>query len=220
MHCGGPAAAARTASCTSVPQAQLPPPLLHALYEALAFPSALDDAGVAAAASAAARALRARGYDLGESGRFPGLYKLLASGDAATRAEVRARGGHRPVSVGRTWAEARRTLLDRQGWVVCGQMWGDTATRAEMVERGPWTNCQLQSLEWLALPTLPHLSVYLALTLSPLAPFPPLPSLCTDALGGPGAWNLRQLGGRRGLQPGRRHCRLARGTAGWHRRWK
>ena len=78
---------------TAVPQAPLPPPLLHALYEALAFPSALDDAGVAAAASAAARALRARGYDLGESGRFPGLYKLLASGDATTRAEVRGEEG-------------------------------------------------------------------------------------------------------------------------------
>lgn len=83
-----PAATVCTACRSAVLQALLPPPLLHALYEALAFPSALDDAGVAAAASAAARALRARGYDLGESGRFPGLYKLLASGDAATRAEV------------------------------------------------------------------------------------------------------------------------------------
>ena len=84
---------------------------------------------MAAAASAAARALRARGYDLGESGRFPGLYKLLASGDAATRAEVRARGG-----VGGTHSELG-------------------GTRAEMGEKGPWTDGQLQNLELLALPT-------------------------------------------------------------------
>ena len=51
-------------------------------------PVSLDDSGVATAAAAAASAIRARGYDLGESGRFPGLYKLLAHEDAAVRAEV------------------------------------------------------------------------------------------------------------------------------------
>ena len=73
-----------------LPQAGAPPlRLLCAIYEALSDPTALDDSGVAAAAAAAARALRARGYDLGESGRFPGLYKLLAHDDVAVRAEVR-----------------------------------------------------------------------------------------------------------------------------------
>ena len=36
----------------------------------------------------AARILRSRGFDLGESGRYPGHYKLLASEDSAARAEV------------------------------------------------------------------------------------------------------------------------------------
>ena len=62
--------------------------LLCALYEAMSDPVSLDDSGVATAAAAAASAIRARGYDLGESGRFPGLYKLLAHDDAAVRAEV------------------------------------------------------------------------------------------------------------------------------------
>ena len=74
---------------SSLFQAATPPlRLLCALYEAISDPVSLDDSGVATAAAAAAFALRARGYDLGESGRFPGLYKLLAHDDAAVRAEV------------------------------------------------------------------------------------------------------------------------------------
>ncbi|KAG1656407.1 hypothetical protein FOA52_009385, partial [Chlamydomonas sp. UWO 241] len=90
---------------------QTPPTqLLCALYEGLSFPGLLEDAVVAGGVARAACTLRASGYDLTESGRFTGLYKLLASPDEATRAEM-----HSVVlELGRisSWEDAESCRLD------------------------------------------------------------------------------------------------------------